>query len=458
MTTPVRQADTDFYISAEATYGTTKTAAAADAVKVKSGGALKITETNNVAKLDEYNSGTNDPMAEVALAKDVSWTMGLFLRGGASQGVESDAGELIKTALAQTVTVATTVAASPSPTTTAFKLAADYLAANQIGWIEVEDANGVVIEKRHFAVVSKDGSAVLTIFPALANAPTAGDHVKAVIQYKPALTNAASVSLLRAQDYYAEWATGAKASKISLKFVRGQKSEIDFEGFAQKRVTALTTAISEDLTDVETDVDVYGAGIESGAILLIGTEEMYVTAVSATGKTLTVTRGHNSTSAAAHTSGDAIAAKMPTPTLTGSEILSLDGGVFVDSIAGVQQEIKVDECTVEIDTAAEPYTYFGDGGLAQGANYPAPRNIVITATVHFGANAIELMRQAKDNLETKFFIHAGITEGRATAIWCPKVTWEIPDLPDEKNQMMKVTFTSRSVLGTAGEDAFFWGM
>lgn len=70
-------------------------------------------------------------------------------------------------------------------------------------------------------------------------------------------------------------------------------------------VTPATATLAETLTDVDTGVDISSAtGMVAPFTIQIGSEHMRVTSIA--GSTLTVTRGVNGTTAAAHTSGDPV--------------------------------------------------------------------------------------------------------------------------------------------------------
>lgn len=451
--TIARGGDAKHYIATEAAYGTPKSPAATDALKVRS--PFMFSKNHNVIKNDEFQPGTLDPMVETATSWDVTFSGGVYLRGGASQGAAPDIDDLMLTGFTKDTIVASTVASDAA--VNAFKLAADYLDAGDIGFIEVENVGGAVIERKHFIVVSKTAGAVVTIFPALDNIPTVGDHVKACINYKPTMSNSASVSIHRSDNLIGQFLTGGKLQKTTMRFVRGQIAEADFEGFGQLAGHSIITTIAEDLDDSETGVDVAAAGIDEGAILLCDSEEMLVTAVSATGKVLTVTRGHNSTTPAVHTTGAAIGPKAPAQTVTGAEIIGLDGGIFFNDLASAQAELKADECTIEIGNGAQPYTYFGDGGKAQNAHYSQDREITLTVVAHLNAQAAELVRQTMTEGTTKFFIQAGETTARSFAFYAPKVSWNPPEIEAPKDDLVRVTFTSRLVMGSAGEDSFIMG-
>ena len=120
--TIARGGDAKHYISTEAAYGTPKSCAAGDALKVRA--PFVFSKNHTVIKNDEFQPGTIDAMAETATAWEVGFAGGVYLRGGASQGAAPDIDDLMLTGFTKETIVATTVASNVSTTT--MKLAADY--------------------------------------------------------------------------------------------------------------------------------------------------------------------------------------------------------------------------------------------------------------------------------------------------------------------------------------------
>jgi len=106
------------------------------------------------------------------------------------------------------------------------------------------------------------------------------------------------------------------------------------------------TTLAEDINDSVTSIEVASAtGLEVLDYLLVGDEQMQVTAISA--NTLTVLRGVNGTSAAAHTNGAAVSQYQQTPAVKlAVERLT---GFFFDHRKTVGTQIEVAGQTSFVD-------------------------------------------------------------------------------------------------------------
>ena len=419
-----------------------------NAVRLKS--AIVFDKTQNAETRDDYHPGTRDALEDVPLDTQCRWSATAYVLGASTQGGFPDLDSLYQTAFSGAATTATTVAGSPTPTTTQFKLVDDNLVVGDIAKIDVEDASGQVIEKRYFQVAEKDGSDVLTIHPPLDNAPCAGDAVKAVANYRLAVSSANAVTAYRSDNLIGEMGIGCKGHLFTFKFAKGQPGELILEGQCRDVIRSIHTTLDGGIDDSQTSVDVALAGIEVGAIVSCEDELMQVSGIDADGKGLTIVRGANATTPAAHGDGCAIGPYEPTESTSGSPIRGLFGGVWLGN-SGVF--IKADEVSVQIDEQTIYPGHLGDGGKAGWAFNPENRKVSWSVICYLDPTVARQVQMITANSPLKVFFQAGRDDGRGCAISSSKVQFHVPEIPDSKGEPVKVTLESRAVLGTSGEDS-----
>lgn len=421
-----------------------------DGVKLKT--ALVMNKIQNAQSRDDYHPSTRDEVEDIPLDINCALSATAYVLGAGTQGNPPDVDSALTTAFEKRVTVATTVAASPAPSTTTFKLDSDNLEAGDMGKIDVEDGNGKVVEQRYFHVVSKDGSDVLTIAPPLSSAPTAGDNVHAVVNYNLAKENTDAITCYRSDNLIGEMAVGSKFQRFVWKFTQGQPGELSVEGQCQNVIRSIHTFIDEagGINDTVTQFDVKEQGTQAGAILCCEDELMLIDQVS--GSTLTVTRGYNGTAAAAHNDATEIGPYEPDENTAGSPIRGLFGGVWLGT-----DFIKAEEVVVEIDEGTRFIHYFGDDGKSDTVANPENRKVSWSIVAFLDKATASKVKRLTENETMSVFVQAGKASGRGCAFYSPKAQFNVPIIPDSKGDLVKITLETRAVLGATGEDSVCFG-
>lgn len=462
MTTGISNRTHVYVSAAEGTFGTPAEVLATSAIRVKS---CVFTPERKSELREDYHPTTRDPLENVELQKDFTFATTVYGLGSGTQGTAPDIDDLLKTMLDDSNDVsATTVAASPAPAVDEFKLTADNVAADQIFKIDVKDAAGVVIEQKYLACVSKDGGDVLTVFPPLANAPHGTELavVKDTNNYETQLTPANTVTMVKSGNMHGEVGVSSRLSKLTYKFTDGEPSEITGEGPCRRIGRVVSTTLNGGINDSVTTVVVHDPGISVDALLLCESELMHVTAVNATGLSLTVTRGFGSSAAAAHSDAVAVTPISYTDTTAGNVIRGLYGGVWIENIGNTADFLCCKEVTVEIDDKAMPKHYIGDEGYAADVNNPANREVKWSITAYMTEEMAEAIKQAITADSTKVMLMAGAwagsvnsydTDGRAVCLYSKAVVWNEPAITETAGELLQVTLESKAVLAVSGEDA-----
>ena len=424
-----------------------------EAVKLKT--ALVFSKKQNAQVREDYHPETRDPVEDIQLGVDCTLSATAYMLGVGTQGSGPDIHEAYKTAFSETTLTGTEISGAPIPSTTQFKLASDNLEIGNIGKIDVEDGDDKVIEQRYFSVVAKDGSDVLTIFPPFENAPSAGDVVKTVVQYKPTLSNADAITCYRSDNLAGQMGIGCKFHKFTWKFSQGNPGELNLEGQCRDVIQSVRTKIDQSggIDDSQTSITVTGAGIEEGSILCCEEELMFVAGVSEDGIDLTVTRGYNSTTASSHNNETEIGAYEPDETTSGSPIRGLHGGVWLGTTPADACFLMAEEVSIEIDEKTSFGHYFGDEGKAPIASNTENRTVFWSIVCYLDSAAAKMMRLMISNSALKAFLQAGKDDGRACAFYSPSVQFDIPEIPDAAGELVKVTLQSRACLAQNGEDS-----
>jgi len=447
------------YVKTESTAGDVEVWAGTDAVKIN---APFMFVKNQLNEPGAYlKTDTRSETVDVPLSIECTVQLGpIHLLGSGTQGAAADIAPVFATAFTQDITEASTVAASPAPDTTSFTLASDKLDVGDIGWIEIENASGVVIESKHFVVLEKDVSDGLTIWPAFTNAPTEGDLVKACVNYTLNMDNTSCVTIAQAGNLHSQIATGAKFSNFEFAFVKGEIGTVTADGFAFDVLKCIETTLDGALDDSQTTLKAALPGIDEDVPLYVDTELIDPTSLSTADfvSFTVVERGYNSTTPAAHDNGAAIGMYTPAITTAGSPILGLKGGVYIEDISGAGVKLKATELSVSIDEKTVPQEFLGDDGLISGYENPEDREIVWTITADLDADTAEAMAQIDNNSGLKVFFQAGGTAGRAIAFYSPSVIFDIPERPESKGEVVRMVITSRRTLSTSAENALRWAM
>lgn len=445
---------TRHYFTPQSHFETAASPSGTDGAKLKT--ALTFTKSQNSEIRDDFHPGTRDLMEDVPLNIKVSMQGTAYVLGGSAQGDAPDLDDVYQTAFSRVITTGSTVAASPAPSVNQFKLASDNLDVGQLGKIDVTNADGDVIEKRYFTVLSKNESDVLTIWPALDHAPMGGDVVKAVVNYGLTLFNSNAVTCHRSDNLVGEMGIGGKFHKFLWKFAMGQTGELIIDGQCRDLIRSIFTTLDEigGIDDSQTEFSVATDGNEVGAVLACEDERMLVTGVSEDGLTLTVQRGYDDTTPAAHDDQTQIGPCQPESSTVGSPVRGLFGGIWLDSDS---RFIKADEISISIDEKTRYVGFFGDEGKAKAVVNADNREIVWEMLCHLDETTASKVRKATANSALKAFCQAGKDDGRGCAFYSPKVQFDTPEIPDSRGDLVRVTLKSRAVLGSSGEDAVSFG-
>jgi hypothetical protein len=438
-----------YFTGVQGDFETPKGPASDHEVKLKS--ALTFVKTQNAEPRDDYHPNTRDLLEETPLGIDCTLSATAYVLGGGAQGLGPDVSSALETAFAMSFNNATSVAAVTDENN--FTLTdTNELGLHDIGKIDISDGAGNVVGQRYFVVIAKSSQDdELTVFPSLPIVPVVGDVIKSVVNYNLMVSNPNAITCHRSDNVVGEMGVGCKFHGFNWRFAQGQTGELSLEGQCRDVVRSVHTTIttSGGIDDTQTDFTVADRGIEAGAVINCQSELMYVTRAS--GSELIVTRGFQSTVPAVYAQDTAIGPYEPDGSTHGSPIRGIFGGVWIGVSALNYIELKAEEVTVHIDEKTQYVHWFGGEGKAKLADNPENREVSWSIVCYLDADTAEMVKYMTANTAMKVFFQAGQADGAGCAFYSPYVQFNVPEIPDAKGELVKVTLSSRAVMA----DPFF---
>jgi hypothetical protein len=335
---------------------------------------------------------------------------------------------------------ATTVLASPAPTTASCAVASsDALAAG--------DGCAFVIEgTRHARVVATSDNGVITWSPPLPAPPSAGDVVSGTTAYRPTARPDTSVTLWRDLDGVVFAYPGCVGKLTEIVVSSGDEARIRLEGagadegFASPDATTAAVTAQETALAV-TDVRRFSAGMP----LWLGTEAVRVTRVADDWSTLTVERGLAGTTAVGHDAGTKVAARIPASSLRGSPVAGVTGRVIVEGAA-----FEITKAVLRVEEGLAMREVFGREGPS-GFTYPDRRRVSLTLTGYLTTDRAGHVGGARRFEALEVFVQAGERAGNAFAFHAPRFEPRWPEIAAEAGREVPLELTG-VCLETAGDD------
>lgn len=216
------------YVAQESAYGTAATLVAGDAVRhlnVKFGSKAK----NRVKSPERHTHPSQLYMRTRRRSAD--WMLSGELTPSGTLNTLCDMEPILLNTLGSktNVTLATTVSASPSPTTTVFTVAS-------VTGLVVGDAIAISlstgIEVRWITAIN---TLALTVAPALSAAPASTNAVKACVTYKPTTALGASLNLAHYLTSVNYEITGGAPESLKLDFDTNEEPSFEASGPAKQR-------------------------------------------------------------------------------------------------------------------------------------------------------------------------------------------------------------------------------
>jgi len=436
---------THVYAKAETTFGTAVEPVATDALIPFD--YPKINQVHNREIRDDYHPDTRDILEVDDLDKTGTFEIPAYMLGGGTQGVAPDIDPILLTMFEKDSLSSTTVASDVSTTT--FKAADDYFDVGDIVKIDIEDVNGNIIERRAVAITDK-AAGVCTYWPPTDNAPTAGDALKAMVNYKLEDDNTDSCSLYVTDNVDGSQGNGCKLTDIAWSCEKGQQGKVDLKGIVKEKFKAITTTLDGALLIGDTTVTFTKQGFEEGSIAYIEdsvtNDEAIKLGPTTDGKTFTnCTRSYGAGAAAAHADTTIARPYKYTDTTVGQTIIATAGNVWIGNSAGAFA-ICVDSINVQVQSNSEGVSCFGDETIDSIQN-AANRTVSVSLEgAKVNDNYLELMAMVDRGDTLRVFIQAGQTDARHQSFYLPKVKFESRDESGEKGQVRANGFTSVACL------------
>ncbi len=359
-------------------------------------------------------------------------------------GTSPDLDELLQTTYDKvSFTPSTTVEASPTPTTSGCTVAdAAGLATGSIIGVPALDEAGVAVV---FAVrVETVVGAAITWTPELPSAPAAGATIGARVEYVLAVDNQNSAT---AYKYYGtdfvECLAGAVATSWEYEIEAGgvvsASATVAAKDVARFQPMALAAACTQSQTEIvvsDLTSDVYSAG---RCVFQLGAEQVAVTAVDEDNTSVTIERGVNGTSAAAHDQDDEMTPVRPDPTFYGAPIAGILGRI---AIGGTYYHITGARI-VHRENSNLRNEQFGSA-TAVGKLNAAPREVSVELNGYLIANE-DRWQLAHGIVQTAVLIQAGTQAGGIHAFALPKVEFDLPAIEGNADEEVPLQLTGTAM-------------
>lgn len=286
--------------------------------------------------------------------------------------------------------------------------------------------------------------------------PASGDvfETARIYSLKSPMTGADSLTLFGAWTSWQERIVGAYVETSTIDLPAAGVPTIAWQGRYHRRdlltASTLSAGINDSATSVAVSAPVCDEVLVDDVYLMIGSEIVQVTAVSADGLTLTVTRGVLSSTAVAHNSGDAITPYRPSQTVSVTvPTAAVAGSSMIDTLPGMLLSGSAEVQTGLQSTGQE----LGDAQMTpavyQGAS-TATINGSLTVTEQTAAH---LARAAERRERIAVLEQKGNVSGAVLAVWAPKVLLTEP--PVASADKLSMDWTGVAMPASASDSALY---
>ncbi len=217
------------YVAEESAYGTAATLAAGDALRhlnVRFGSKAK----NRVNSPERHTHPSQ--IYRRTRRRSADWMIGGEMTPSGTLNTLPDLEPILKNVMGSktNITLATTVAASPSPTTTVFTVVS--VTGLVVGDAVAINVMGVGICVRWITAIN---TLALTVAPALPAAPATADTVKGCVTYKPATVLGASLNMAHYLTSVNYEITGGAPDALTMNFDANEEPSFEASGPAKQR-------------------------------------------------------------------------------------------------------------------------------------------------------------------------------------------------------------------------------
>jgi hypothetical protein len=447
----------------ESAYGTESFPASADFYHQMDGERIEF-DRENIPEPDY--AGVADEIGSIEGNRTSSFTFPLTVRPSGTSGTAPDADEIIKTLLAsRRDNVTDAVAASPTPSTTAYAISTEARVATKS--FIVTTLTGVTKPEMRFCTLNS--SATLTVTPPHTAAPTAGDAVTATNSYS--FGSRAATAFLTIAEFLADGAGTQIKSLVAMGCVPNVMEwewskdsqfltmRISGEGNGNVVNTGIGQ-LNEALDASETGVDVDDLSVfDIGSKIIVDTEAMAVTAKSADvgPGALTVERDYDGTTAATHSDNAVIYPYRPAVTLTTAvPVPSIYADVFI-GVEGTQATATRIACRIELDVAYVRDSTTDDL-VSRFVDGRRKVNFEVDMVMTDGQTQAINLTQGRWNGSQPLFIQLGNTAGKLVGFYAPLWYPEMSPLDLDGDGFYSVTLAGTCRGTTAGDDSLYIGL
>jgi hypothetical protein len=436
------------FLKKETAFGTIPAFATGDHVRLPGSFAIgqKVARKADQAKRDV--AAANE-LFDLDKSTEWSWPEGPVRPAGVL-GTPPELDVLFEMLLGQKIVanVSTTIAASPTPTTTGCTVAAAGALAKGC-LIRFSNASKTGIHGQVRRVTSVSTNAI-TWEPALPAAPASGDTVTSGVTYLPVSDPEVSFAAVRDLGHSVEVFPGLWCNEGSLKFGRAEFLLASFSGQGCGRRTRVgAAALASQAAVGATTMGVTANEGElfdvSGGPWYARCEAEVVRIDGVSDDTLTVARAQQSTTAAGHDAGKELAPWTPARTLVGRAVTGMRGQLIAADSTGAIQAVDFETAEARVANGFEARRASGSEYAIGYYRADPVRAVTVNLTAKYKRTIALLRDAAARGRKVGLCMTVGEEAGYLAAVVLPRVVFDadgVPEAPEGGDTMITLTGTA----------------
>lgn len=396
----------------------------------------------------QHKTGDRKPRPQIQRKRSHEWKLNSYLEPSGSAGTESRMGPVLEGILGQKdddSDATGPILATPAPTATSFAVDADGSGAQNVDKFAPGTIVKIVIAAganagtyyRAVASVTSDTDPVITITPALPEAPAANDVVTGGINYRPGDTIPTLAVSADLEDGM-EFSNGSIANTGNVSYTGSGDLTIEASGPAREAGYTYTDqvgtgGIDDTATTLPIKNDVNNFCI--GSYIKIEDEVLLVTAIDSDNDQLTVVRAQAGTSAASHAADTAINPYVPSPSIVGEPLAGSLGSDVAIKLGDTSFSPTVTSLKVDVNNNASLITDEVGSGDTAARYIQARAEYTETLGMKLSPSIIPLINQHSGQVHRVELLNwIGNTAGKTVVFYAPEAEMQLVGISSEGDE------------------------